>query len=368
MKLKVGWLEILLLGAVLLLFVYGIFIRPSLSNYLSGEPSAVFDYLIGSIYPRFLIESHRYPADQFIALADQIVGRGFMIALLLFAFIKLLKKYRWKRLWVGYWNGKVSRDQYRGLNFIFFLMVAYIAWDFHADLLALERLSPLYKPVSFLWLFEIPLPNPFFIRLYTYSLIVFCLLAAVGIKRGFFNLYILSIFIVLQAFVFSFEKTDHHLTTVTYALILMPFMHFLDRGKDHLPDWPLKLIQLTIVGVYFLAALEKLSLSGFYWPSVSLCRHLADLAPGVFVNDRLCQLIGYSLLSLEFFFPLALLGGRWRWVFLAGGLIFHLGNYGFTGIGGWAHPWWLMYMFFIDWSRLGALLKKGQIPLPLQWQ
>ena len=363
MSFRLNLSRIIGLLAFLSLLIYFFYLRPLFLDFLNGKPSVFFEVIIQSIYPRFVVESQRYPISQLVQLADQMAIRSISLLTLVSVFLGLLLKTSSKRAWVNCWNSTVSRDHYRGLNFVFFIIVAYISWGFLSDLLTLERIRSLYKPVSFLWLFEIPLPNPFFIKLYTYSLIVFCLLAAVGFKRGFFNVYILSIFIVLQAFVFSFEKTDHHLTTVTYALILMPFMHFLDRGESSLPEWPLTLTRWSIVGVYFLSALEKLTISGFSWPVTSFCNYLGDLRPGFFSQTYVCATLGYLLLLLELLFPLALLNGKWKWLMLMGGFTFHVSNYWLTGIGGWLHPWWLMYVFFFNWAQFGRWLKKWEIAM-----
>ncbi len=330
--------------------------RGWVADWLHGADVPLLDQLTRALYPRLLVERHRYEADILLFYADQFIGRTMGVGLLSTGLILWFQqKPNLHHTWNSFWAGEISTTHYKGLNFVFFLVVAYFGYDLLPDLLHLHQLKSLYQPVSFLWLFDIPYPLIFFIYLYVITMVIFCLIAAVGIRSLFFSLYIMVIFIVLQAFVFSFEKTDHHLSTITYALLLMPFMHHSATNQLNPPIWPLKLIQISVGLSYGLSALEKISITGFNWPQEALCGYLKTYA----VDIPYCVAIGYGLLLFQLTFILIVFYPKLRWIYLPIGTAFHILVFVFTGIGGWLHPWWLMYLFFLDWSFIGKHLPQG---------
>jgi Vitamin K-dependent gamma-carboxylase len=125
--------------------------------------------------------------------------------------------------------------------------------------------------------------------------------------------------------------------------------------------WPIRLLQLLLVEVYFFAALGKLRNAGLAWPSAQNMQgylmaysqnygivSAPSIGYRVAAHPALCSLIGWTGILFELLFPLALFSRRAAAILVAIGLLVHL------GIAALMHIFFLdalLLLIFIDWSR-----------------
>ena len=145
--------------------------------------------------------------------------------------------------------------------------------------------------------------------------------------------------------------------------MVFPFL-FLEaqHAEVFFKSWALRLIQVIIAFVYFISGIEKMMISGFSWlqpESLKAYIYLHQMPLGILLSksDALCILFSVFTLTLQLFFPLILFTKKYKWLFLSGGILFHLGTLYILGIGHLFNPWIITYIFFIDWTREGLLIE-----------
>jgi len=126
--------------------------------------------------------------------------------------------------------------------------------------------------------------------------------------------------------------------------------------------YPILLLQLLMAWVYFSSALIKLRAGGLGYlsadnlPSLAIYHSLDNLHDSAFrLAFWLPQIKAYTpfvmalVLLWEFFFPLAVFFPRLRWLFLGGGVVFHLSTLFFMNI---FFPHQLaLYPLFFNWDH-----------------
>lgn len=320
-----------------------------------GNPPYWLEAVIEWIYPRFLTERHRFSLDFFQSKGNQVVFRAILLWYAGGVLLALPKPY-WSR-WYSFWSQKVDKRHVSRLIGLFILFVALFTWDLPLALGKLAEQAELYEPVFLLKLMGLPFPT----KPIAYVLVVIFWLALLGAALpryyGTISLAVAAgLFVILQGYLNSFHKLDHTYATFTYALCLLPFLHYeQQQAPDNWQqaDWALRLIQLSIAITYFLAGLEKLLIGGWGWfAAENLIVHLrAHAAPlGLFVAQYpwLCFMlnVGAVVLELAFIFILVL-PQQFRYLLLAFGILFHLGTFLLLGIGGMISPWMAVYIFFL---------------------
>lgn len=196
-----------------------------------------------------------------------------------------------------------------------------------------------------------------------------------------------SFFFVLfyQGLVRSFGHFNHDEMLGVYCLAVLAFTpcgdqfsldHWLIKMKPDRPlfayAYPILLMQLLMAWVYFSSALIKLRGSGLGYlnpdnlPSLAIYHSLDNLHDTSFrlafwlphVRAALPAVMALVLLW-ELCFPLAVFFARLRWLFLGGGIAFHLSTLFFMNI---FFPHQLaLYLLFINWD---AFRTPAQIQLP----
>ena len=188
-----------------------------------------------------------------------------------------------------------------------------------------------------------------------------------------------------QGLVRSFGHFNHDEMLGVYCLAVLAFTpcgdqlsldHWLRKTKRDRPlfayAYPILLMQLLMAWVYFSSALIKLRGSGLGYlnpdnlPSLAIYHSLDNLHDTSFrlafwlphVRAFLPVVMALVLLW-ELCFPLAVFFARLRWLFLAGGIAFHLSTLFFMNI---FFPHQLaLYLLFINWD---AFRSPAQIQLP----
>lgn len=354
-----GWYVV---ASVCLAISYGVIIRPSIDQFLQGGTSIFWSSLLEWTYPRWIVERHRFPSSFFLHFADQVVLRLWIWAsFFTLTFFAIIHRYPLRRKWIAFFSGSMNSAAFNGYNAMFYLLVAYISTDLLPELIRLSEWTALYQPISFLGVLGIPFPYTSLLWLYGVSLIVLCCSLAFGLHHVLASVYVAVLFIVLEGLYFSFGKLDHQYASLHYALMIWPYMMQFRSSKTEYPRWPVALIRLAIVLGYGFSGLEKLMLHGVNWPLDAFCPYVQQWVPYGQWNNGLCILLGGFILLFQLSFVLVMWFPKLKYVYLPTGILFHVTVYLTTGIGGILHPWWLMYMFFVNWEWIGFRLSAFQL-------
>jgi uncharacterized membrane protein YphA (DoxX/SURF4 family) len=344
----------LLAGSVLCIFVF--FCIPAfVQSALSRRLPELIQNFIEKLYPRLIVEKHRFNSGFFIQKAQQIVFRTWLI-LFLSAFSGLF--YTKNKLFSiqvkSFWNEPVSRNNHNLILFIFFSGLLFYTTTYWFDLPDLYRFSAFYQPVSFLRWLSVPFPAPFISRSLCIFLYVSCLCIILKQLPVFFASLAAILFILFQGWMNSFEKMEHTYTTLTYAALLMPFL----ANQENKPEgWALPLIRLSVGTSYFFAGIEKLSISGLDWFRADtlifhLQQHPTDSGLWASHYPFLCTILQISVIFFEIGFVACVFFPSLRWIFLPMGVAFHTGTWVLMNIGHWSSPWVFVYLFFIRWDKV----------------
>ncbi|MBX9850214.1 MAG: hypothetical protein K2X86_00475 [Cytophagaceae bacterium] len=353
---------LLIAGTTLLMTMYILFIRELIYLAYQGKAPDWFNAIVQNFYPRFIVEKNRFDLAFFLAKADQVIIRFSVITLsgsLLLILYKRSEKLKAKLNL--FWNQSSSLQNIRALRVLFFSSLIIIFHDVYFDLIALGKAKVFYKPILPLNFLGIGFPSDSIILILYISFIVSCLLCILNFKPILFSIITILDFILIQAFIFSFEKTDHGFVTFTYAGMILPFLLYeyekAKQNQSEVKGWPLQLICTCICICYLLTGLEKIFISQLDWLHPDTLRaylelHQAPLGLKVASNDFICSLLPALVLIFQLGFISILFNKKMKWVFLPAGILFHTGSYMLLNVGGFLNPWILGYLFFIDWGNL----------------
>jgi len=360
---KYLFLFIWAISIFLITVIYFLFIKNQIENiFLSNSLSSLSD-LIEFIYPRFIIERERFEPGFFIKKADQVVLRFVLINVTLFLLYYLLKKsHKFKRKWIIFWNQEASTFN---LNFFinaFYLGLFAFSIDWYWGFEKMVQLNIFYHPLLLFKFLGNSYPSLLLLQSLCVLLYLFCFLILFRYKTVLFSISACFLFILLQSFLYGFEKTDQTFAIFNYLAMLMPFLIFFfktDKGEDkkNRKSTFLVLIKIIIGLCYFQAGLEKILISNLNWFSASTLQHHLLTHPtqfGLWVSqfEWLCILLQTASLLFEIGFITIVFFPKMKYVFLPVGILFHLSTFWLMGIGGWFNSWIFAYMFFIDWEKI----------------
>lgn len=203
--------------------------------------------------------------------------------------------------------------------------------------------------------------------------------SALGVLTNLSLLVAFLLQLVQEAWLNSFGKVTHATIPLLYALLFFACSPCgkrlsLDAGMKRcwtrlrgrrqgrpLPDasvhahWPFQLLFIELAAFYFQAGLAKMQGAGLAWADgYTLQFHLLHKGTeeGMWLASHLglCAVLSAAVLAFELGFPLAIVVGRLRPWFLAGGLLFHLGTSVFLDVVFW--PLWALYVLFVPWDRV----------------
>ena len=358
--------KIILVGLILAIlsgfFIY--FWAGDIVNFaFSKKPPYFLKTIIDFLYPRFWVEKYRFSPLFFEAKVQQLALRLCIVGFFLGAFVFLRQSSaNFREKLTNFWSIKTNLLNVRILQVFLAIIIFYCSWDWLIILGNLYEWKSFYQPVFLLKILGLPFPE-----FHWLGLGYFCLM--LGLISLIFNYlsnisiwFILGIFVLFQGYIMSFHKIDHTYATVTDALLGMPFLiqeakKASKRGEIFCEAWALRLIQLMIAIAYFLAGLEKILIGGFEWFSpLTLQTYLQmhHTYGGLWLAQFpiLCSLLAILAVGFELFFPLGIIFPKLLVFILLGGIAFHLSTYFLLNAGGLVSPWWLLYVFYVDWSKV----------------
>ncbi|MDN5200618.1 hypothetical protein QQ008_04575 [Fulvivirgaceae bacterium BMA10] len=351
----------LVLSFLMVNLLYFFYLRSQIEEIYIGRSNTWFSQLIETVYPRFEVEKKRFDLDFFKYKADQVVIRFNVIVSVIIGLFLLAK--RSKKL-DQFWQGFIARQHADILIIIFYCGVLFYCHQWWMDIDVFINRSVFYKPILLFSILHISFPPEWILQV-AYVMIIFASLMIIfNIKPFPFSVLGTIAFIFFQGFYYSFEKIDHLYTTLTYVMLVMPFLVLeRNRGKEYIGKWPVTLIQLCIALAYLFSGLEKLFTSGFGWASKETFRHYiylhqAPIGLTIAESDFLSSLLPKLALLFQLSFFLILFLHRRRWIFLVPGILFHMGTVFLLNIGAIFTPWIFVYIFFVDWGILQTKFKK----------
>jgi uncharacterized membrane protein (DUF485 family) len=358
-RLFFGWL----LGVGLLTCGYGAWGRELVVQTWEGTAPLWWTHVLHWLYPRFEVEKHRFELSFFLQKADQVVIRMVLVNGVVCGGLLLYTRFPvFTRFCRAFWNQQVTVKQVKIVSGLYFAGMLFFSYEWYALLTDLYQAAAFYKPVPLLSVFHLGFPTPLASAVGCALLLQACCLTMLQIKPVFFSSVAAALFILLQAWLYSFEKMDHTFATFTYAAMLMPFLLYeqrkaIQKQVDVQEGWPLQLICLCVGLVYFMAGLEKVLISGTNWWSPQTFRnyiylHQAWLGMQVAGSTFLCTLLPLLALVFQIGFIGAVFFKKWRIVLLLGGVAFHAGTYLLLGVGGLFNAWIVVYIFFINWDKV----------------
>lgn len=338
--------------------VYKFVFRDLVVQLLNGNAPEYFEKTIHVLYPRFFVEKSRFSSEFFLNKADQVLLRFALVigVLILVRFwYQFSKKNQIK--WKNYWQVKTSPANSHVLRVLFFGISMYWAWTFRENLLNAQSLVFFYKALS-----PLPYPNKSTIYIIWISFHVSSLLCIFNFKAVWTSVISGILFFLMFGFLISFGNINHQFASWGYGFMLMPFLLYetqKNKTQNQLPAWALRLIINCIAISYFFAGLEKLLVSDFQWFFNDTMRQYLLLFGNelgfAVANSGYCDLLSIGLMSFQLGFVVVLFEYRLRFVFMLMAIGFHVGVYFMTGIGHYASPWVLVFLFFINWERISQI-------------
>ncbi len=354
-----------LVALITLLAVYLIWGRSLAQAAVEGTAPEWFRGLVRIFYPRLAVEKHRFEASFFLRKADQVVLRFALVNLVLLVGLYLYRQKSGFREYLHhFWNRPVPAERIPALRVLFFAFLIFFSYEWYRDLIALHRAVAFYKPLPLLRLLHLDFPAPWLLAVLCGLLLLSCVTALFNLKPVLSSAVAAALFVLLQAFLFSFEKMDHTFALLTYAAMLMPFLlaehrKVIRAGKTFLNGWPLWLTGLVTGIVYLQTGLEKLLIGGPEWLSPETFRnyvylHQAPLGLWAARSAFLSAMLPLLALVFELGFIAIVFRPKLAWVFLPAGVLFHAGTYLLLGVGWYFNGWIATYIFFIPWERMGG--------------
>jgi hypothetical protein len=350
--------------AVVLLYLFGI--RDGLTGIYSGSGDGWLRFVIDKIYPRFSVEKQRFPLSFFLQKADQLIIRYSLVSLI--AVILLLlsdHSEKFRSVWNNYLHSTTPIANVSFIRVLFPLVLIWIYKDVWWDMMAHYHMKLFYKPLLIFKLLHLDYPNPFFISLICILFFASGILTIINFRPVIFASLAGFLFITIEGFLNSFEKMNHGDATITYCALIFPFLiadhqKGIKRGSEFQDKWALSLITFLICLAYLLSGLEKIFIGGFSWISSAtlknyLLLHQSPCGLALINNNTLLSILSSAALIFQLGF-IFILTGRYKYFFLAAGIIFHASVYILLNVGWYINSWVLSYLFFIDWSKLALML------------
>lgn len=325
--------------------MYVAFVRPLVLQLLEGTAPAWAAAMAEALYPRLSAEFQRLSPSFFLQKADQVVVR-FGIVVTCFC---CWWQYKTQLFQVFALPSPSSKHiTYLRAGFYGFIFIT--TYDWWGSIPVIVEQETFYKPISFLRLFYTPLPSVATLRMMYLLLLLSAGLAVAGWKPRWTGYFTIALFIVLQGFFTSFEKSDHGYVTYIYAGLLFPLVFETGKAQQVLVLFS---IRAVIALSYLMAGIEKLLSSGLSWlhPTTFktyLTMHDTPAGQWVAHSELLCVLLPLFAMLFQLTFPATLFLKKSRYYWLGAGIVFHWGTVVLFGISSFINPWVIVYIFFLD--------------------
>ncbi len=316
-----------------------------------------FTKWIYEIYPRLKTEKWRFDEGFFLTKSHQVLLRNtFTVQLILFS---LSYWYLIKNKVHNLWNKTIQVSIHSSyltkyITPLLYGCLAFVIYDFVIEFPNLTAFKYFYNPIG-IGKFLLPsFPSLVFLWI-LYGILWISIMAIITMPHKWISGSIACLGFIYYQLIFSgFEKYDHGYTTLTYVLMVYPFVLYeQEKNKSNaIPAWGIVLIQYLISLSYFYSGVEKILISGWGWiASNNLQQHLIMHGQNAGIQiaqfPLLCILLSLVVVVFQCSFILVPFFKPLRYVILPVGFLFHTGTYILLGAGGIINPWWVMYLFFL---------------------
>ena len=340
------WIIAIVLWGVVAV-VYRLIIRPALGQGLGTSDSLL--WLGRLVYPDLDKVWAQYPDDFLLFVVDQLWWRVSIISLGLI--LAMGTFHLWRAKAAAYWSLTCHSREVLMIRVLFYGMALFFVRDTYWELDALRGFEPLAQTHSFYRLVPIVLPWP----LLACIVIVQWLSGVWAMARGgvWASVVFAITFVYLEGALLCFQGISHHYATFGYAAMLMPLlMHYAESAiitprNGSVIGWPLQLIRISVVLPYTLSGLEKLCLSGLNW----------SLPQALPIPAAVVPIVVLAVLAFQLGFIVAVLYRKLLYFYIPAGILFHVAIYYWMGVGAWVHPWWVCYLFLVNWDGAIATIR-----------
>ncbi|MCS6820845.1 MAG: hypothetical protein NZ551_03155 [Microscillaceae bacterium] len=345
------WFGLLWTLGLCLGLTYIFLLRSEVVLIYQGKPSA-WAWLVDWFYPRFWVEKQRFPLEFFLAKTDNILLR---LALVLFVYsvgFYYLSQPRPKRQWQRFWQLALTANEAKWLSRIIVMLCVWASHTWAIDLTLYSEFPEFYKPIFLLKILKLPLLSAEgFYFLWGLMLISFSLTALLGSYSLIFSLIAMTNFVLLQGYLHSFHKIDHPYVPLTFLVMLLPALVYQIQQSQFENLWTIRLMQVSIASLYFLAGAEKILIGGLAWfhplnLQTHAQMHQAEWGMWLFAYEPISTLCSIFAVAIELTFPLIFYFPRFKWLFLGLGICLHLGIFLLLEVGIWLSPWVWSYVVF----------------------
>ncbi len=151
------------------------------------------------------------------------------------------------------------------------------------------------------------------------------------------------------------------------------------RGPNLSPHaeyrWPVRLMQVLLVGIFLLSGIAKLRVAGLHWAlsdnfqrTLIACQYLGDpivdWGAHLARHPIVCQTMAMAALLAEISAPLALTSPLFAWILIPSLFLMQIGNEVLLGVA--FRQFMICYVFWIPWNRAGSLFKRNRNSSPNQ--
>lgn len=347
--LKIKNLTLYILWILLIFWIVGVciyftIIRFLLTDWLTDSNHAVIEWAV-FVYPKFAIYLAQNGANAALLVTDQLVMRMGLIILLIIFFQNLSGS-----IWMQTIQQHQVNDSLPQIYILlFYPMVFLFSWRSYWELNALRAFEDWSSPFSYYRLLPwIVPPKPLLMALVVlqWSMAVLTMWRNSAITGWIFA----ATFIYLEGIQFCYQGISHHFATFGHIAILLPWLLFTTQQTSYSrihPNIVLFMLRASIILPYTMAGLEKLLFNGFNWP---FSGYFADL--GMINSLVIGQALAIMVLIFQLFFIVTLYKPFLLWFFIPAGIIFHISIYRVIDVGSFLHPWYLSYIFLIDFSKI----------------
>ena len=341
--------------AISILSSFHLFFEEVIVNLLSGKRSDWSTSIIKWVYPRLQVEKHRFSTAFFLTKTTMVFYRATTVFTCFGILSWLIINNNWMiTKWNSFWNQETTIYNVNQLNKLYIIFTLYFTRDLYWDITNLQEAATLfYKPAFILKVFDLGFPSLALASVLLFIFYTALVLAFHNKSRKWSFTLAICLFVYFEGLLMGFEKVNHGFSSFLYVGFGLVLCNFVcDLSKRITEKWPILLTQLWISLCYFLAALEKLTSSGFTWffSIESIRNHLK--------YDFICFFILFLTILIQFGFIGILLNKKFLIPILLLGVSFHWGTTILLGINQLINPWIAAYIIFIDWEKLAFFTKK----------
>lgn len=201
--------------------------------------------------------------------------------------------------------------------------------------------ADLYRPLPFRELLHLPQPSPVYVQVLRAVIIVAALVAISGRLPRISGWVVAVGMLDWLSNAYSYSKINHDHFALVVALCVLPLVGRAltsDRHASESAGWSVRIIEVSVVATYFLAAIAKIQDAGWGWAGSAvlvwaITRRGSSLSSWLTHLPWLTYIFQWIVFVAELASPVMLwLRGRWLLAAVTFWLFFHVSTFLLLGI------------------------------------